>query len=478
MKKKSSLSRIFPILLFLAGTILFISAISFKDHYDYDTDLLTSNFHKERRDALRNLMPDSSVAIFFSNPVFPRSSDMEYDFHQDPNMYYFTGLREPNAVLILFKENQKIDTLSTNEILFLQDRDPKKEAWTGRILGADAAKEKLGINAVRVDAKFSQLKIDWKKFKKVLFYPLTTAAINDYQNPNDLSDMITKFQSWTKKNSNNDTTQLENYIASLRGIKEPAELVLMRKAIQISGESHIELMKALLPDMTEYQAQAIVEYGFKMRGAEAVGYSSICGAGENSCILHYTTNRKPFESNNLIVVDAGAEYHGYSADITRTLPVNGKFSPEEKAIYDIVLEAQEAGIQKCLAGNDFYAPGVAAKLIISKRLKDLGIIKDESEYTKYFFHGTSHHLGLDVHDVGSKGNLEAGMVITVEPGIYIPEGSPCDPKWWNIGVRIEDDILITDFQPEVLSGFIPKTTIDIEKTMAEKSFLNVNSAEK
>ncbi len=465
---KSHASSLLP----LAVAFLLMSAISFQDHYDYDTDLLSPDFHKERREALRNLMPDSSVAVFFSNPVCIRSNDVEFDFHQDPNLYYLTGLHEPNSVLILFREKQKIDTLFTNEILFVQDRNPKEEVWTGRRLGADGAKEQLGINSVFTGNVFSKLKINWKKFKKVFFYPLPRAIENDPDDPNDLSDMVNSFRVSTLKNSNNDTLDLEKYMAMMRQVKEPAELVLMRKAIQISGESHIELMKAMEPDMTEYQAQAIVEYGFKMRGAESPGYPSICGAGENSCILHYTTNRKPFDSGNLIVVDAGAEYHGYSADITRTLPVNGKFSPEQKLIYDIVYDAQAAGIKQCLQGNDFYAPNDAAVKIITQRLKALGIITNDEDYRKYFFHGTSHYLGLDVHDAGLKGKLEAGNVITVEPGIYIPEGSPCDPKWWNIGVRIEDDVLITDAQPEELSGFIPKTTAEIEKTMATKSFLN------
>jgi Xaa-Pro aminopeptidase len=228
----------------------------------------------------------------------------------------------------------------------------------------------------------------------------------------------------------------------------------------------------LEPGMKEYQAQAVAEYIFKKEGSEYVGYPSIVGGGENSCILHYETNRKKLEAGNLLVIDAGAEYHGYTADVTRTLPVNGVFSPEEKAIYNIVLEAQEAGIKACKQGVEFRATHKATVAIVQKRLKELGIIKESNDFMKYFFHGTSHYLGLDVHDAGNYGKLAPGNIITVEPGIYIPAGSDCDPKWWNIGVRIEDDVLITGGEPEVLSGKLPKKTEEIETLMKEESLFN------
>nr|MBA3901631.1 M24 family metallopeptidase [Bacteroidota bacterium] len=189
-------------------------------------------------------------------------------------------------------------------------------------------------------------------------------------------------------------------------------------------------------------------------------------------ILHYTTNRRTLKDGDLLVADVGAEYHGYTADVTRTLPVNGKFSKEQKIIYDIVLEAQTAGIAACKAGNKFKGPHNIATEIIRKRLMEHGIIKSPMESNLYFMHGTSHYLGLDVHDEGLYGNLAPGNVITVEPGIYIPEGSPCDPKWWNIGVRIEDDILITSGAPVNLSRYAPRTTEEIEKLMQEDSIFN------
>ena len=439
---------------------------------DYDTDLLSPEFHKGRRDALRALMPDSSVAVFFSNPVHTRANDVQFDFHQDPNLYYLTGLREPNSVLLVFKEKRKIDTLFTDEILFVQKRSPKDEVWTGRRLGVDGAKTNLKVNTVMLGQDFISLNIDYSKFTKVLCAALNDDIHDDKYDNSDLFSMVEHFRSKTAKCKNVDAVQLNECMALLRQIKTAEEMELLRKAINISNESHIELMRALDSTWTEYQVQAAIQYGFMKRGAEACGYPSICGAGENSCILHYVTNRKPMDHNDLIVVDCGAEYHGYTADITRTLPANGKYSAEQKIIYDIVLEAQLAGIAKCKKGNEFRDPHKAAAAVIKKRLKALGIITKEEDYTRYFFHGTSHYLGLDVHDAGMYGSLQPGNVITVEPGIYIPAGSPCDPKWWNIGVRIEDDVFITEGEPEVLSGVVPKTTDEIEKTMKQDSYLN------
>ena len=417
-------------------------------------------------------MPDSSVAVFFSSPIHTRSNDVDYDFHQDPNFYYLTGLREPNAVLVIFKEKRKIDTLFTNEILFVQKRDLKAEAWTGKRYGPDGARVQFQIDKVLSDEAFLKLDFNFSAFRKVMFFPLPQDVKDDTDDKADLFDLVARFRKLTERNRNNDNVRIAESMSMLRQIKTPEEMVLLRKAIDISNHAHIELMKAMDSTMTEYQTQAIIQYEFMKNGAEACGYPSICGAGENTCILHYVSNRKPMEHNDLIVVDAGAEYHGYTADITRTLPANGKFSAEQKAIYDIVLEAQLAGISKCKAGNEFRDPHKAALAVIKKRLKELGIIQKDEEYVRYFFHGTSHYLGLDVHDAGLYGALEPGNVITVEPGIYIPAGSPCDPKWWNIGVRIEDDILITEGEPENLSGAVPKTTAEIEVMMATDSYLN------
>ncbi len=441
---------------------------------NYDNDLLSKDFHQGRREALRKLLPDSSCAVFFANPERQRANDTKFIYHQDPNFYYLTGLNEPNAMFIIFKESQTFyDSITTHELIFVQDRNPSKEVWTGKLLGIQGVFAQLGLKNVFINKQFADFEINFPKLDSVLYFPFT----NDVRdNPNDKGDLYSLIKHFQDKllvqKTKTNTSKLPVFMASLREIKQPEELVLMRKAIDITCEAHKEVMQALQPETKEYQAQAVVEYMFKNKGSEYVGYPSIVGGGENSCILHYETNRKKLEENDLLVIDAGAEYHGYTADITRTLPVNGKFSEEQKIIYNIVLEAQEAGIKACVVDASFRASHKAAVAVIQKRLLELGIIKKQDDYIKYFFHGTSHYLGLDVHDAGNYGKLQAGNIITVEPGIYIPQGADCDKKWWNIGIRIEDDVLITNGQPEVLSGNLPKKIEEIEALMKEESLFD------
>jgi len=430
----------------------------------YDTDLLSKEFHAGRRGELRKLMDDSSVAVFFSSTIKNRSNDVDYEFHQDPNFYYLTGLNEPDAIFFIFKNDVQIGDINGNEILFLRDRDPKSERWTGKLLGTEGAKNILGIQNAFSSSSFSEFKIDFCKYKKVYF-------IERKENENELQKQFYKKLSLTKGVS--ETYELKDIMAKLREIKTKEELDLMRKAISFTCDGIKEAMKAIEPGMHEYDAEAIVEYVFKSKGAEDVGYPSIVGGGENSCILHYEANRKKLIAKDMLVCDVGAEYHGYSADVTRTFPVSGKFSDTQKAIYNIVLEAQIAGINSCKPGEDFRAPHKAAMEIIQKRLLELGVIKTPNEVTKYFFHGTSHYLGLDVHDEGMHGKLQPNSVITVEPGIYIPFGSDCDEKWWGIGIRIEDDVLITETDPEVLSSCVPKTVEEIEALMKQESLFNL-----
>jgi Xaa-Pro aminopeptidase len=465
-----------------------------KNFYQYDKDLLSKEFHKSRREALREKMEDNTVAVFFANPVRNRSNDVDFQYHQDPDFYYLTGLKEPNSMLLVFKSNVTIGPESANEIIFVQDRNPQKEIWDGRRLGKEGASQFLGFEKVMLNRDFENSALDFSHFNKVYFKPLPTDVADDKRDPGDLYDLLRAFKLKTlpvielsstgkgdsKKNfkkkiqdrQNLDNKSLTRFMAGLRQVKTQEEIVLLKKAIDATCMAHIELMKALEPGMTEFQAQGIIEYFFKHYGAEYPGFPSILGGGENACILHYTSNRRTLTEKDLLVADVGAEYHGYTADVTRTLPVSGKFSPEQKIIYDIVLEAQTEGIKACVAGNSFWQPHSIATQIIQQRLLEQGIIKKPQEVRLYFMHGTSHYLGLDVHDAGLYGNLEPGNVITVEPGIYIPEGSPCDPKWWNIGVRIEDDILITEGEPLNLSGRAPRTTEEIEKLMQEKSIFN------
>lgn len=460
------------ILFFIFNLICFTNLSA---QQQYDDDVLHPEFHASRRQALRNKMEENSVAVIFSNPERNRSNDVDFQYHQSPDFYYLTGSLEPNALLLVFKNALDIDGFETNEIIYVQPRDKKSESWTGKRLGTDGATGILGIKKAVNNYQFHDLAIDYSKFTKIYHPYFYNDCRDDENDPGDLYSLIKSFHEKTKNyKEKKNTSNFYSMMAALREIKTNEEMALLTKAIKITCDAHLDLMKSVEPNMTEYKAQALIEFGFKFNGSEYVGYPSIVGNAENTCVLHYITNRRKFEKNSLLVVDAGAEYHGYTADVTRTLPINGKFTEEQKKIYDLVLKAQDAGINACKKGNNFRDPHNAAVEVIKKGLMELHIIQQPNEFQEYFFHGTSHYLGLDVHDAGTYGKLKANSVITVEPGIYIAEGSPCDKKWWNIGVRIEDDILITETEPINLSGNLPKKTEEIEKVMKEEGILKKN----
>jgi Xaa-Pro aminopeptidase len=286
----------------------------------------------------------------------------------------------------------------------------------------------------------------------------------------------------TKSKQNLDMKSLDGIMRELRGVKLEEELVLLRKAVNISAMGQREVMKAMQPGMSETEVQGLHEYIFKKYQAEYEGYPSIVGAGHNGCVLHYIENYKPkIEDGELILMDLGAEYHGYTADVTRTIPVNGKFTEEQKIIYDLVYEAQESARAICKEGTSFQELFQATSKVVNDGLLELGIfasldsadlINPSTGRNWYYPHGCCHHIGLDVHDKGEYNTLQANMVITIEPGIYIPNGSPCDPKWWNIPVRIEDDFLIQTDGCELLSDMAPRQSGEIEKLMKEESLFN------
>jgi Xaa-Pro aminopeptidase len=307
-----------------------------------------------------------------------------------------------------------------------------------------------------------------ESFKTQTGYYLDDAV----QGNTPLNNELNTTNTLAPKKATLDSKKLSTFMAGLRQIKLEEEMVLLKKAIRISAMGQREIMKAMHPGMSEAEIQGIHEFVYKKYGSEYEGYPSIVGAGHNGCVLHYIENSKMQVENELVLMDLGAEYHGYTADVTRTIPANGKFTPEQKAIYDLVYEAQEAGIAATTVGNNFRAPDAAARKVINEGLIKLGITKTEAEGRKYFPHGTSHYLGLDVHDPGLRGPFEPNMVITVEPGIYIPEGSDCDKKWWGIAVRIEDDILITANGPVNLSADAPRKSDEIEALMKESSPLD------
>jgi Xaa-Pro aminopeptidase len=506
---------------------------------DGPTDLLPPTFHKSRREALQKLMPPKSVAVFFASPIRNRANDVDYIYHQDPDFYYLTGYTEPNAVFVLFSENQK-DPLGNeyNELFYAQSRDPLKEQWDGKRLGAEGVKTTLGIEQAFDHKEFKNKEILFNQFSKVFFFDFK----NDVRNTNDASDLfdlieifknkagipsdyntvkealykqireVTEenylllaeglfskygrnpglrsdafFQAFIKAGNgleaikvvksipllpeNLDATSLNQFLGQLRMIKTPEELKLLRKAIDVSCIGQNEVMKAMHPKMSEMEIKGIHEFVYRKYGSEFEGYPSIVGSGHNACVLHYIENNRQSVSSDLVLMDLGAEYHGYTADITRTIPGDGTFSTEQAAIYDLVYQAQEAAFKICKPGTAIRETTRISREIVDKGLAKLGIIK-EGEKHPYFPHGVSHHIGLDVHDRSNSQTLAENMVITVEPGIYIPANSPCDPKWWRIGVRIEDDILITSTGYELLSAKTPRKIQDIEKLMKEKSVLD------
>lgn len=446
---------------------------------DLPQDYLSKEFHAGRREALRAIMPDNSVAVVFAYPVRNFSNDVDYNYHQNPDMYYFSGYKEPHSMLLIFKEAQKdAEGNSYKEVLFVQKRNAQAEQWTGRRLGTEGVQEKLGIPMALNGEAFKDFAIDFSKFDKIIFDRMVDDVADNPRDKADLFDLMTQFKSKagisdaTAKDSRYDNQAYRRLTATLREIKTQEELTLLRKAVEISCQGQNEVMKVIKPDMSELEIQGLHEYVHKKYGAEGIGYGSIIGAGENGCVLHYTENSKTKIGNNLLLMDVGAEYHGYMADVTRTIPANGKFSNEEKIIYQLVYDAQEAAFKTLKDGSKWADAEKAARDVIAEGLLKLGIIKDKAENRKYYPHGLGHHIGLDVHDRSNYGTMKKDMVITIEPGIYIPEGSDCDKKWWSIAVRIEDDALVTQDGYELLSHFAPRSIPEIEKLIAQKSALD------
>lgn len=471
--------------------IFVLALISFSSFAQSDVeqpkDFLTKEFHLDRRNKLRESMPPNSVAVFFANPERNRSNDVDYPYHQDPDFYYLTGYKEPHSVLLIFKDKQTAaNGTRYDEIIFVQPRNVVYEMWTGRRLGNVKTKEMLGLQQAFNNTEFKKYNVDFSKFDEILFYDFKNDVRDKTYDSADLYDLIVEFKrkvnypdekALTLKpepgKNNLNVKKLNELMANLRGIKTPDELDLLRKAVTISCIGQNEVMKAMKPGLSEREIQGIHEFVFKKYQAEEVGYPSIVGGGHNGCILHYMENYKPaIDSKELVLMDLGAEYHGYTADITRTIPASGKFSTEQRQIYEIVLRAQEEAMKICKPGTTFAELTKITKAVVNQGLADLGIIPSVSTSHMYYPHGCCHHIGLDVHDKGPYDVLRENMVITIEPGIYIPENANCDKKWWGIAVRIEDDFLITADGNEHLSKISPRHPDEIEAMMKQRSVLD------
>lgn len=429
-------------------------------------DELTSDFFVKNRQRLRDTMPDSSMIVLFTAPQKTKSNDIDFRFHQDPDFYYFTGVREPNALAIIFKDSILVDGIRTNELLFVETKDSKKEKWTGKMLGINGAIEVSGIDVVQPNVTFKALRLPWERLNTVLCNHHQAIERDDEEHPGDLMSLSKHFQAKADRAGYEPkANEAQELFSFLRQQKSPEEIKMLQKAIDITCEAQKSAMLTIASGMTEYQVEALINYTFRTNGADGEAFPSIVASGENGGIMHYTDNSSLLIPGYMVVMDIGAQYQGYSADVTRTVPVNGVFSEEQAIIYQIVLDAQTVAIRYATSGYKFWTPHEEAYRTIGKGLIKHGIIEKWSDIGNYFIHGTSHYLGLDVHDAGVYSSLQPGEVLTVEPGIYIPEGSSCDPKWWNIFVRIEDDILITDGPAKVLSDAAPRTIAEIEKMM-------------
>ena len=432
---------------------------------------MTLNF-SERRDLLAGKVLEDSAIIVSAASVKSRISDTEYSYRQDSNFYYLSGYEEPES-LILIRPNQDKERF----IIFCRDRDPLREQWDGFRTGQEGVIQDYGA-----DAAYSINSID------EIMPKLLEGAKNIYFSMSAPCGVDAKISSWVediRKNTRSgaeppqNLLSLDSILHEMRLIKKGDEMDLMKQAANITTEAHIRAMQSVRPGMYEYQLEAEYLYAFNKNGARSPAYNSIVGGGNNSCILHYVENNAELKDGDLVLVDAGCEYQYYASDVTRTFPVNGKFSPEQREIYSIVLEAHKQSMEQAKPGNKWNLMHEKSVEVIVEGLLSIGLLQgsrdeiiDKGEYTKFYMHRIGHWLGMDVHDVGSYKQdgdwrpLEEGMVMTVEPGIYILDSMEgVDDKWKGIGVRIEDDIAITDSGFEILTPDVPRTIEEVEQTV-------------
>ncbi|HTX17490.1 MAG TPA: aminopeptidase P N-terminal domain-containing protein [Bacteroidota bacterium] len=443
----------------------------------YDKDDIAPGVYKARRQQLLRKLGDSSVAFFVSAIEKSRNGDGDYPYRQDDNFYYLTGFKEPHAVLVLSgrgillpspTDTARVDTV--HEILFVQPRDKKWEQWTGRRFGPDGAMALCGVEAALVNDRLAGLlPVIVPPGKPTVLYVAQIPAA-ECGAGSELTPLRDKLDSLASQGSHREPSNPTPIIDRMRSIKDSSEIALITKAAHISAMAHRRAMTACTPGMTEYQIQAEYEYVFRSMGSEANAYPCIVGAAENSIVLHYESNRRPIAEGDLVLADCGAEYHYYASDLTRTYPADGTFSPAQGEIYQLVLDAQKGAIALMKPGAHWRDVTAKADSILREGLFALGIIKEKSmgELRRFFPHGLGHAVGLDVHDINAS-VLEPGMIVTVEPGIYIPEEAQgVDRKYFNIGVRIEDDILITQEGNVNLTDEAPREIADIERLMHGK----------
>ncbi len=439
----------------------------------YLTELPMAEF-AERRRRVFTQMANNSVAVLFSAEEQTRNNDCNYPFRQESNFWYLTGFNEPSAILVLIKQGDRQES-----VLFLRPNDPLMETWHGRRLGIEKAP-----SALNLDKAF-----DIADFEKI-FPELTQNLSCLYLRPTQQDCAKARAEFCAKLPHFSEQENFALILDEMRLFKSRAEIALMQQAAQISALAHIRAMRETRPNRMEYEIASEILHEFNRHGARYESYGSIVAGGENACILHYTENDQPLKDGDLLMIDAGAEFAMYAGDISRTFPVNGKFSDAQKDIYQLVLTAQKRAIELLVPGNCVQDVNAEVIRIMVEGLVELGVLHGDVEtliqneaYRPFYMHSLGHWLGLDVHDAGSYSKdrnnadrnskkrdrpLEPGMVITVEPGLYLSEKLDIPEKYKSIGVRIEDDILITEYGNKNLTSAVPKEMEEIEALMAEK----------
>ena len=435
--------------------------------------MITNKEYSARRKELMSLMHSNSIAIISAAPEKIRSRDTHYPYKQNVNLSYLCGFPEPESVLVLIPGRAQGEM-----VLFCRDKDLLRETWDGYREGPEGAVSNFGADDAFPIADIDDILPNLIEGKDRLYY----AIGKDPEFDRHLMDWVNHVRNQRGNGAlpPGEFVDLDHFINEMRLFKTAGELKIMRKAAEISVSAHSRAMKASKPGLFEYQLQAEIEHEFAVHGSAGAAYTSIVGGGKNGCILHYIENRDALKDGDLVLIDAGCEYQNYAADITRTFPVNGKFSDEQAAIYDIVLQAQTDAIAVIGPGIEYNKTNEATVLAITQGLVDLGILHGDVDeliaseaHREFYMHGAGHWLGMDVHDVGDykiDGQwrvYEPGMVVTIEPGIYIAPGNPnVDKKWHGIAVRIEDDIVVTKDGNENITAGVPKKRDEIEALMA------------
>jgi len=425
-----------------------------------------NEFARRRRQFMRMIGKDA-IAILPAAPVRHRNGDIEYAYRQDSHFYYLCGFPEPDAVAVLVPGRPQAEYL-----LFVREHDSVRESWDGPVAGTDGAVERYGADDAFPIADIDEILPGLMEQRSQVFYPMGAHPDFDPQVVGWVNGL--RVQARQGAGGTQEFVALRHVLDDMRLYKSRAEQRSLRRAAQIAMGAHRRAMRFARPGRMEYEVMAELLHEFRSRNAD-VSYHPIVGGGANACVMHYRSNDQPLCDGDLLLIDAGCELDYYASDVTRTFPVSGRFTPEQRAIYEVVLEAQLAAIDKVRAGNHWNEPHEAAVRAVTAGLVELGLLKGrvprlvkEQAYLEYFGHRTGHWLGMDVHDVGDYkvgGEwrvLESGMALTVEPGIYIRPSPRIPKEFWNIGIRIEDDVLVTNGAPDVLTAALEKTPDEVE----------------